>query len=121
MNKEEELTHLHTQAIYLRKLLEQVKSEIAELEKPDEYDELKAAHATGKRIARKHKYMSCQLWVICEVEPAWSYNYDYKIVEDDEMDNIVIHLQKLNQRVEVRFTKSGLTGEITAEVVKNVS
>jgi len=121
MNKEEELTHLHTQAIYLRKLLENVKSEIAELTKPDEYAELKAAYAAGKRIARKHKDHSVQFWVICVEEPAWSYNYDYKIIEDDEIDNIVIHLQKLNQRVEVRFTKSGLTGETTAEVIKNVS
>ena len=89
-----------------------------ELETPvDPFAGLKAAHAAGKRIAVLSNVRGIKKYKFLEV-PQWDgIVKDYKIVEDDEIDKLTIHLQKLNQRVEVRFTKCGLTGNITAEVV----
>lgn len=119
MTNEEELQHKQVQATYLRKLLKRAYEEIAELEQQaDPYAELKAAHAAGKRIAVMTIDKSKSAYVYI-AKPQWDAPVkDYKIVEDDEVDNLVIHLQKLNQRVEVRFTKCALTGKISAEVVE---
>ena len=114
MTTSEELDHKRVQAVYLRKLLENVNEEIAELENVDPYAELKAAHAAGKRIACK---VGASEWKIA-MEPKWRMNlWQYKIVEDDEEATKYFYF---NDSVphEVRITKCALTGKISAEVVE---
>lgn len=120
MTKEEEILHAQ---IHLSWIEKQQADALANLDRlltfveSDPYAELKAAHAAGKRIAIKSICRGESTYILAN-RPMWDgFVKDYKIIEDDEIDKLIIHLQKLNQRVEVRFTKCGLTGNITAEVV----
>lgn len=119
MSNEEQIERKQIQVTSLKQLISGLEQEIWDLQHPqvDPYAELKAAHAAGKRIAIKSICRGESTYILAN-RPMWDgIVKDYKIVEDDEIDKLTIHLQKLNQRVEVRFTKCGLTGNITAEVV----
>lgn len=111
MTKSEELDHKRVQAVYLRKLLECLNEDIAELEQVDPYAELKTAHAAGKRIAFKNWnnewiYWSDQNWS----SPA----EDYKIAEDDE--TFEVNSVIFGKYRTVKYTQCALTGNISAEV-----
>ncbi len=115
MSITEELEHKKVQAVYLRKLLENVNEEIAELETPvDPYAEIKAAHAAGKRIAIKTGRGDRLVLV---PNPDWGgILHKYKILDDDEEATKYFYF---NDSVphEVRVTKCALTGNITAVVL----
>jgi hypothetical protein len=114
MTKEEELTHLETHAIHLRKVLELTNERIAELTIPvDKFAEQKAAFKAGKRIA--WRFDGEYFWEITP-RPSWDISFEYKSFDDDEKDNIEIAMFGTFFRAE--FTKCALTGKITAEVVQ---
>jgi hypothetical protein len=113
MTTTEELSHKKVQAIYLRKLLENVNEEISALENADPYAELKAANAAGKRIAffddRYKEFSIVGDPTFCHAAKK------YKIVEDDE--EVIMHVLTGFGDVMTKYTRSALTGKIAAEVV----
>jgi len=117
MNMSEELDHKRVQAVYLRKLLDLVYEEIAELETPvDPYAALKAAHAAGKRIAIKSICRGESTYVLAN-RPKWDgIVNDYKIIEDDETATKYFYFNDSVPR-EIKVTKCALTGNVTAEVL----
>jgi hypothetical protein len=115
MTKEEELTHLETHAIHLRKILELTNERIAELTNPaDIFAKEKAAFKAGKRIAWRvdGEYD----WEITP-RPSWDISFEYKIVEDDIYYTGHYVVPVIDSTVKTKYTKCALTGKITAEVV----
>ena len=115
MSITEELEHKKVQAIYLRKLLENVNEEIDELENIDPYAELRAAHAAGKRIFFINRLNK---WVLCERPVFIDPIEKYKIVDDDETYICTYWNYFVKGNIKVKITKCGLTGDVTAEVVE---
>jgi hypothetical protein len=120
MSIEEQIEHKKVQMIYLRKLLEREQEEIdvLELQKPplleEQFAKEKAAFKAGKRIA--WRYPSDE-WYLCLTEPSWVNTNEYKIVPNDEYQWVTIS-KVFEKMVAVKFTKCGLTGKETVEILK---
>lgn len=101
-----------TRGILLKSVVD-IETQIAEIEKPDPYAELKAEHAAGKRIACRYINDTDDSWDIT-FNPTWSKNVEYKIIEDEyqQLHNVTV----FGQFYDVRLIKDGLTGAITVEL-----
>jgi len=101
---------------YLKQLTSGLEKEISELEQVDPYAELKAAHAAGKRLAVKAYRYGRPVYEPLANPARDAVVKDYKIVEDDEIDEIRVS-SKFGYQV-IKFTKCALTGKISAEVIE---
>jgi hypothetical protein len=123
MSIEEQIEHKKVQMIYLRKLLEldQEEIDVLNLQKSplleEPFAKERAAFKTGELIAWRCVRDGILLWKIT-LNPNWHTANEYKIVPDDEETMLTISKLFGRDSVRVKFIKSGLNGEETAEVLE---
>lgn len=83
--------------------------------KPDEFAHILQAQAEGKRVV----FYDGAKWIDTDGIDTVNFKPEsYKVVESDHNETYSVWVPMINKHVETKYTKDGITGKITAEVIE---